>query len=311
MRFVQTSNAVDRPTHFGYKKCFGEDYKVVIVQLEISGNENNEMRPNVKFKNRNYASYRCKRAIVTRICNLYDSTKYLRAYSWGSNENQLEYILKQEVVSPYYDEKEDVVDGAGIHYFLCEDAAYWYAMPPVLVWRTYYTNGQVAKINDLKLGGGLGTCTHYYPSGQLEYVGNFKGDALHGLSTLYYENGCIESEVEYVDGNACGEYRNYYDNGQLNEVCFYNKGKLDGNFEQFYENGNPKVVGVYKCSKYVGWWCRFYENKQVMENGNFVNGLRHSEWRKYHQSGLIDTRYIYYYGNITYKSTSTMDVDEN
>lgn len=274
-------------THFGYKTCLADDCKPVIVQLEISDKEHNEMRTGVKLKNRDYAWFRCKRAVVTRIYRRDDPTKFTRAFSFPDTmyTGELDYILKQEVVSPEFDEDKDVVDGAGIHYFLSEEAAYWYGIGPrELTFKEYYDNGQLhfdVRREIFKEG----KSEEYYKSGELKGIYTHKGSGCHGKCITYYKNGHLETIIHYEDNETHGPYEQYYENGQLKLKCNYYYRDENGDYNSYYESGQPKIIGRYEY------------------------GIRVGEWLFYHESGILQMKRIYTRGQLVYQTSIKMDVD--
>ena len=103
----------------GYKKC----KENLLVTLYIPHNaKTNENR---KVFDKNFAKYRCSRAYVYKIENIFDKKLYDQAASYFYDH--FIYKIGDYVKSEQdYNNTNDVICTSGIHYFKTQMAAYFY-----------------------------------------------------------------------------------------------------------------------------------------------------------------------------------------
>lgn len=188
--------------HIGFKKaCYGW-----IVKLQIIG-ENNEHRRGVEECNKGRARFRCSEAKVLDIYH-YQRCRQ-RWYRGGVVEKTnvamsmwdrtFEYIVGETVKVDNYETQVDKVCGAGIHYYLSEEAAL--SCPGVS--NMIYTT--VAN----------GVHREWDEDGQLVFECTFKGGVMKGNPSTsmamdktfdssgalkekrYYKNGEVLSKIEF------------------------------------------------------------------------------------------------------------------
>ena len=125
-------------------------------------------------------------------------------------------------------------------------------------WKTYYSNGQVAKIEN------------YFNdtlNGQISYFdekGKIKGKTFYNMgvkvdsSKMYFPNGQANME-EWKDssGKTQGLFKLYYQDGQLSQIGYMKDNFLDDTCKTFFDNGQLKTIEFYKDRKKEGTWQYF------------------------------------------------------
>ena len=209
----------------GYKKCRGDK----IVKLEILG-KHNEMRPNVA--DNKYAKFRCEKAKVLQIYDMHDVHNPVITYRWAQSiEKKNFYYIADEIMETKFNEDITKVCSKGIHYFLTEEAAFYYDYEPHNgMSKSYYDNGQLhAKV--------------YYKNGEL-----------HGLQEYFHENGNLVGRYKTENGLRQGKYEIYYDNGKLYRKTFLRNGVPVGEDIFYFENGDIMERSTYANDRRVGVW---------------------------------------------------------
>ena len=99
---------------------------------------------------------------------------------------------------------------------------------------------------------------------------------------MTYERALIEDFMKnkqyllYPNGYS-GIYKDYYDNGQIKKEFFHNNGKINGFLKIYYENKNNSV-------------------KIIQE---YIDGVKHGTYKKYHENEIINIIANYDMNNIT------------
>lgn len=141
-------------------------------------------------------------------------------------------------------------------------------------WKTYYTNGQIAKIENY-LNDTL--------NGQLVYYddkGNIKGKLFYRMgvkadsSKMYFPNGQANLE-EWKDssGKTQGLFKVYHLNGQLSQIGYMKDNYLDDTCKTFFDNGQLKTIEFYKDRKKEGTWQYFSKNGNLIRTEVYNNDI--------------------------------------
>ncbi len=76
----------------------------------------------------------------------------------------------------------------------------------------------------------------YYPNGNLAFVQNMRDGKIHGDVKAYYENGKLKGEVKYVNNLEDGSSKEYYPSGKIKEDVLYIDGQMMS-LKKFDEQG--------------------------------------------------------------------------
>jgi TonB family protein len=110
----------------------------------------------------------------------------------------------------------------------------------------------------------------YYDNGNIKSVVQLKNNVLDGEARFYWENGRIKEDLNYVNGRVDGLVRRYNGNGKLQEMFTIENGKREGPTSLFDSSGNY-VNDVY------------YENgilvvdKIVLDSGEHFREIKRKE----------------------------------
>ena len=144
-------------------------------------------------------------------------------------------------------------------------------------WKTFYTNGQVAKIENY-LNDTL--------NGQLSYFdekGNIKGRQFYRMgvkvdsSKMYFSNGQVnQEEKKDSTGKTQGLFKVHHQNGQLSQIVFMKDNYLNDTCKTFFDNGQLKTLEFYKDRKKEGTWLYYSKRgtlirKEVYNNDNLID----------------------------------------
>lgn len=192
--------------------------------------------------------------------------------------------------------------------------------------RTYYPNGSLQSIGELKDGKPVGNWKTYYPTGILKSEGSWSKGTLNGKWIFYTNFGDTSSVIEYNNGLKSGfsyeyftdrivkNYRNtiqakyLYVNNTINgEAMLYN---MDGSISDriHYKNGKKEGIAIsYDNDRIVT--IKRYRNDDIVErerlNRYSENGKKHGTWKEFYpdfhvqkemnySNGLLDGYYKEY-----------------
>ncbi|MBS1755491.1 MAG: hypothetical protein JST34_15735 [Bacteroidetes bacterium] len=141
-------------------------------------------------------------------------------------------------------------------------------------WKTYYTNGQIAKIENY-LNDTL--------NGQLSYFdedGKIKGRQFYRMgikvdsSTLNFSNGHANlEEKKDSTGKTQGLFKVYHQNGQLSQIGFMKDNYLDDTCKTFFDNGQLKTLEFYKDTKKEGTWLYYSKSGNLIRTEVYKNDI--------------------------------------
>jgi len=193
----------------GYKVGFVNNRKVLIKLLILDDALTNKDRNTIIDPI--HARYRCNRALVIEIIDMYNNT-YRSAISYYS-KNKLIYNINEFVTSDY-DEDVRIESGKGIHYFINKDTAINYKVPILYqhwsdennTYKEYYGNGQLRK--------------------KIKFNVDINNVIMYKNIQEYFINGQIKKEYNLAINKYDGLYTEWYSNGLLKKNLTYNKNKL-------------------------------------------------------------------------------------
>lgn len=186
------------------------------------------------------------------------------------------------------------------------------------IWKHYYEDGKIKKVEHYKRGSQVGEFKSYYSSGQLMEAGNYSPfqTKKEGVWKRFFENGQLKFQAQYHTGKFCGIYLEYYQNGNVSlkgeydyfrntkkgdwieyyedgaikKSEFYNsKGILENLSKEYYPSGNLKEVGDhdYVTGAKDGKWVAFYESGDTLKISYYRKGKQVGEHKEYFDGGAL------------------------
>ena len=139
-------------------------------------------------------------------------------------------------------------------------------------WKTYYTNGRIAKIENYQNDTLHGEILYYDDKGKLNGKGFYKMGVRVDSSHMYFPNGKAKLE-EWKDssGKTQGLFKVYYQNGQPSQIGYMKDNYLDDTCNTFFKNGQLKVVEFYKEKKKEGVWQYFSNEGKLIRTEQYSN----------------------------------------
>lgn len=147
------------------------------------------------------------------------------------------------------------------------------------VYKTYYDNGQLKQIGNVKSGNRIDDWKVYHPNGKLFELASIidnqyilkdawhrNGDAMvtkgNGDYMVYYDTtDKIIEKCTYKDGKRHGLWKSFYiDNGQVQYETTYNNDLEDGNFYIYNTDGAVVTEGKFNKAKKSGTWIWYFDN---------------------------------------------------
>ena len=121
----------------------------------------------------------------------------------------------------------------------------------------------------------------YNNAGELEFEGEYLNGKRNGKGKEYYPSGVVKFEGEYINGMKNGVGKEYYSNGKLKMECLYLYGKK---WDAKIYDKNNKITGEIKDGK--GFIQEFDDNKELIFEGNYLNGEINGMCKKYNLNKL-------------------------
>ena len=103
------------------------------------------------------------------------------------------------------------------------------------MWRTYYDNGTLQRIDEYKAGKRNGATINFDRSSYLMSENTYKNDELDGISTTYINGGKIKNQIEYKKGKLDGLKILNYEDGTHQEESYWKNGIKNGITKWFYQ----------------------------------------------------------------------------
>jgi antitoxin component YwqK of YwqJK toxin-antitoxin module len=128
-------------------------------------------------------------------------------------------IFKQGELKPYTGVVKDTIKGKIIVYEVVDGKKNG-------EFKTYFINGKLEMVGQIKGNLNQGKWTYYYQSGQVESEGTFKDDLPDGKWKWFYENGNIKEEGNYLKGNREGRWIMYDSDGKIKEEKTLEKNQI-------------------------------------------------------------------------------------
>jgi hypothetical protein len=187
---------------------------------------------------------------IDSIIDSYHAKTELFCNSWPllSKRNLLCFYKVNEIVEVgNYDMNPNMVNSAGIHFFLSKEAArcYEYIVKDG-IYITYHDNGNKCIETNYINGHRHGTYSTYYDNGNKHVTSAYVDDQFHGPYTLYYANGVEEMKCTYVNGDLRGLYTTYHENGKKSCETTYVNDFCHGHFITYSVEGVPIKDVIYE-----------------------------------------------------------------
>jgi len=210
-----------------YKKLL--DNRICVLQII---GECNEDRKYVIDKQ--YAQFRCSKAKVLQIYETTGTTVgtvvsggtigiHKKIYKEGMSIFAIKLKYKVgEIVETFYDPSENSRNG--IHYFLTEDAAYWYNFH-----KPYNYSG------DLK---------EFYENGIMWYHHKYTDGCQDGLQIGFHQNGNKWYEYHFSQQRYHGRQQTWDGRGNLSSISNYVYGIPKGIFRSWDTDGNIEYENI-------------------------------------------------------------------
>lgn len=178
------------------------------------------------------------------------------------------------------------------------------------VWKTYYRNGQLRRLEIYKNNLLTDSALYYYVSGELMSVNYYDSQGeLHGVCKDYYRNGQLETATTYDHGFKIGSYIYYAADGSPIYKKFYNGNQLIGyaymkgekwtkmtpikkktRVKTFYPDGQVALTYVIEENNYNGTYERHYPNGQLWTKEDYKDDLKHGDSETYFENGQLESK---------------------
>jgi hypothetical protein len=130
---------------------------------------------------------------------------------------------------------------------------------------TYYSDGKVESVTEIKNEIFEGKRQTFYPSGEIKSVENFRAGKLNGLVEHFYEGGQLKSKANWIDGAEFGRGVAYYESGNKLFEAEYDSGKIKGYSKVYFESGQLKEKKLYDGSGELCYIMQFNEKGKLRD----------------------------------------------
>jgi hypothetical protein len=248
-----------------YKSC-----GVWVVILEkLSDTITNEQRDDVV--NPSYAKFRANKLRTVKIIHKLDNSKEINLVQNTYHDKKITYIVGEIVHVEDYNWSDNVICGAGIHFFRSYKAAYFFEF------FTEITKNYTGKYYDW-FNNGSKWCKGYYSNGKKS-----------GPWIIWHKNGHKFSEVNYLDGQLSGTYLKWFPNANKYIEQHYIGGKMTGLSLEWCKNGQKRWEVNYLNGELSGPYAEWYDNGNKKSNGNFFLGKKVGLWHTWNKDGVLCT----------------------
>ncbi|MBI3235991.1 MAG: hypothetical protein HYZ42_18480 [Bacteroidetes bacterium] len=186
---------------------------------------------------------------------------------------------------------------------------------------SYYPNGKVKMIINMKFGNRNGQTLNYNSEGQLYLIRYYDEGYLLGYSyegkdgkpvemipitnetakiTTYFSNGNKASEFELVQGMFQGKRTVYFMNQKVFSESMFVDDDYNGEIKTYYPNGQVKTLNIYRSDEMDGEQKNYYENGKLESIQVYSYGVKTGWWKYYDNKGK-EVKVEYYYNGIKIK----------
>ena len=194
----------------------------------------------------------------------------------------------------------------------------WKNNGPDGLWVNYFEDGRVKSKVNWKTGKLDGQAQFFTQKGLLLKTIMYKNNIKNGYTVLYDSLARIYKKLPYERDTLNGKGYTYFPAGAIESEFYYKDGKLQGNLSLFAED-DGRVLQVKKyekdsllatenqnrfdeAGKKQGFWKDVVNGKLVGE-GNYLDGQKNGEYRKYDDYGNLIAIEKYHLGQIEPKET--------
>ena len=149
-------------------------------------------------------------------------------------------------------------------------------------WTEYYTTGERRESGTFKNGKREGNWYAVYPNQDTMIVANYTNGILNGTYIDFYQSKQIRSQGSYADGKRIGTwmFSNLKKSSREITIANYTNDTLDGKYEKLKDSTVIERL-TYSMGKLNGVRETFRIDGTKSSYENYVNDLRHGEFRSY------------------------------
>lgn len=155
-------------------------------------------------------------------------------------------------------------------------------------YKTYYENGKLAQIGEVKSGERIGEWKIYHPNGDI-FETAIITENIYNIQDTWYRNG--DKMIE----NGNGNYIAYYDTtDNVVEKGTFQNSKKEGLWKSFSPESGELVVEInYKEGDEHGEYFYYSEYGNLLAEGNYNFGKREGKWSWYYENGILESFVVY------------------
>lgn len=160
------------------------------------------------------------------------------------------------------------------------------------VWKVPYSNVKVYRYTgQFKDDVPYGKFVYFYETGAVEAVVYFSNNGRTTRSQMYHQSGYTMARGKYVDQKKDSIWVYYDDRGVISYQEEYKNGALDGQKVFFYAPQDNKL----RVARYEYWrngvrhgeYKEYHDNAELKEEGNYKDGNLDGIVKQYHRNGRI------------------------
>jgi len=157
---------------------------------------------------------------------------------------------------------------------------------------TFYTNGEIRKMEEFRDGLLHGRVQTFHASGSLANYGVFRNGIPHGQHRTFHDNdsNTIATLITFRDGVLEGRTEEYFVCGTLRFIATYRNGYLDGAQEIWWGENNPRILTTYATGKINGRFEQFDVEGNLVLSAMFNDGIPNGLWEQFYESGYLALR---------------------
>lgn len=168
---------------------------------------------------------------------------------------------------------------------------------------TYYPNGQLQQMLEVKGGRACGAYREYFASGQIRIEAHLMGGSpeidetaqaswiFDGVASAWDEEGNLVAQVPYQKGELDGLYTEYHPDGTVSSSMPYVRGELEGVAERWFASGALAWQANYRGGLLDGRVVTFWSEEQLAAEESFQKGLL-EEGRYYNEEGALEEEVV-------------------
>lgn len=128
----------------------------------------------------------------------------------------------------------------------------------------------------------------YIDPKQVQLEGQYENGRKTGQWVTFYEFGELAVREFYVEGLREGPYLEYDPEGNVITEVTYVKGRMEGPLKR-YAFSIPMEMGNYRNGEKIGEWKRYFPATKILEAEEYYDqqGNKTGEWKYYYQTGRL------------------------